>query len=48
LYFNKASSVEIVGALAGSLSLFGTRGHSWESLKQFDAYLFLYAFKLFH
>jgi hypothetical protein len=33
---------------AGSLGLFRSRVHAQENLDHFDAYLFLYAFKLNH
>jgi hypothetical protein len=45
---NEARSVEFLGVHAGSLGLFGTIEHAWESLEHFDAYLFLYAFNLNH
>jgi hypothetical protein len=36
---NEARAIELLGVLAGSLGLFRTRGHAYERLKQFDAYL---------
>jgi hypothetical protein len=44
----KPSSVKFLGVYAGSLDLVRIREHAQESLDLFDAYLFLYAFKLNH
>jgi hypothetical protein len=43
---NKPSSVEIPCEHASSLGLLRTREHAQESLDHFEAYLFLYAFKM--
>jgi hypothetical protein len=45
---DKARSVEPLGECAGSLGLFSTREHAWESWDHFAAYLFLYAYNLNH
>jgi hypothetical protein len=46
LQINKPSSVDIPCEDAGFLDLFRTRENARESLDHFDAYLFLYAFKM--
>jgi hypothetical protein len=48
LKIDELRSVGFLGEYAGSLGLFRTREHAGESLGQFDAYLFLYAFKWNH